>query len=96
MVTLTTVSRNLLVVAALALLFCSDAFIWHTIPLGFEGTLAYGGAAFWFGAILTVVALVLTIIAIVRHGRGRFSVAVCIAAVTMLAGYAAFAAFATP
>ena len=96
MVTPATVSRNLLVVATISLVFCCDAFLWHTIPLGFEGTLAYGGSAFCFGVILASIALVLAIIGVAREGRALFPIVVCVVAVVTLLAYAAFAELATP
>src|SRR5687767_3519236 len=73
-----TVARNLLIVAALALLFCCDAVFLHVIPFGYEGKLAFGGLAFWFGVLLTVIALTLVSITLLRHGRTRRHLALLI------------------
>ena len=82
------VARNLLVVAALPLLFCCDLVYWHTLPVGFEGTAAYGGLAFWFGVIVTIVALGFATFSLVRYGNTapRLIVLLCSAAMLVLFG----------
>jgi hypothetical protein len=88
MVKLVTVARNLLIVAALALAFCIDALFSHFIPLGYEGMLAFGGLAFWFGVALTVVATVLAALALARYGRTRSRLVVLLCSVVLLISFA--------
>jgi hypothetical protein len=78
------VARNLLVVAALPLLFCCDLVYWHTLPVGFEGTAAYGGLAFWFGVIVTIVALGLATFSLFRYGKTASRLIVLLCSVAML------------
>jgi hypothetical protein len=90
------ISRNLLVVAGLALLFCCDAVFWHTIPLGYEGMLAYGGFAFWFGAALTLIALGFLVFSFFRHGRARSSLITLGCGLLLFIGFAVVAILSIP
>ena len=96
MVKPTAISRNLLVVAALALLFCCDAVFWHTIPLGYEGMLAFGALSFWFGVVLTVVALSFVIVGFVRYGRGRSGLITLGCGLLLLIGFTVVAVLSIP
>src|ERR1041384_4849267 len=83
----TAISRNLLVVAALALLFCCDVVFWHTIPLGYEGILAFGSLSFWFGVALTVIGLCFVVFGLFRYGRARSSVITLASGVLLLISF---------
>src|SRR5436190_2134782 len=87
---LTSLAMSLLVVAALALLFCLDLRFWNHIPLGYEGMLAFGGLAFWFGLSLSLLSVVLAAVVFRRsRTRGRIGLLVCY--VIILAGFAVVA-----
>jgi hypothetical protein len=91
MVKLTSLATSLLIVAALALLFCLDLRFWNNIPLGYEGMLAIGGLAFWFGFSLSLLSVVLAALVFRRNRtRGRIGLLVC--CVIILAGFAIVAA----
>ena len=75
------------VVAAAALFFCIDASYWHVLPLGFEGTLAYGALAFWFGSSFALITLALTVFALLKYGRTSSRVAFCIWSVMLVVGF---------
>src|SRR4051794_6144294 len=90
MVTLATVARNLIVVAAFSLLAALQTFFWPILPLGFEGTLALGGVAFTLGALLSFVALMFAVITHFRHRRTRSYRALCVWSAAVLAAFVVF------
>ena len=65
------------VVATAALLFVSDALFWHTLPLGFEGTLAYGARAMILGSVSALLGLVFAVIGLSKRGRTMPRIALC-------------------
>src|SRR3954468_14191671 len=91
MVALANVSRNLVLVATIALVVALDARFWPILPLGYEGTLALGLLSFTFGVALTLIALVLAIVALARYGRSRSVVRLCFFTSAVLVAFALFA-----
>ena len=71
------ISASLSVVAAVALLFASDAIIWHVLPCGFERTLYDGALAFWLGLPLSLLALAFAIGSLFKNGKSAFRVGIC-------------------
>jgi len=71
------ISVTLSVVAAVALLFASDAIIWHVLPRGFERTLYDGALAFYLGFPLSLLALAFAIGSLFKNGKSTFRVGIC-------------------
>ena len=90
MVTLATVARNLVVVAAVSFLWSLQTFFWPILPLGYEGSLALGGIVFLLGTVLSLIALVMAIIVLTRSGRTRSHVALCVWSGGVLAAFILF------
>lgn len=72
---LSRISILLAIVAAVALAFASDVFIWHVLSPGFKFTCVF---AFYFGATLSFLAFVLAFINSLKHGRNKPSVRICV------------------
>src|SRR2546423_4094656 len=87
MVKLTSLATNLLIVAALALLFCLDVRFWNLVPLGYEGMLAFGWLGFWLGFSLSLLSLVLAAV-LFRRSRTRGRVVLLVCCVFILVGFA--------
>jgi hypothetical protein len=86
---LPTLARNLLVIAALAWLFCVSTALFHIIPLGFEATTVYVGLVYLFGASLTLIALTLTLISLFRYGRTKTRLTMCFWSIGMVLAFVA-------
>ena len=86
---LLTVARNLLILAAVAWLFCCSTGLFHLIPIGFEATTVYVGLAYLVGATLAVIAFVLTLISLFRYGRTRARFRMCMWSIGMVLAFAA-------
>ena len=71
---LTRISLLLSVVAAVALVFASDLVVWHVLPRSF---LITGVFAFWHGATVSFLAIVLAIVGLVRNGKSKLGIGVC-------------------
>jgi hypothetical protein len=83
------VSQNLLVVAGFAWLFCLFTVVLPIIRLGFEATTVYVGLAYIFGASLALVALVLSLVSLVRYGRTSPRVKICLCSVGVVLAFGA-------
>jgi hypothetical protein len=68
------ISMLLCVVASVALLFASDYTIWHILPLSFEFTCVF---SFFFGAALSVLAVVFAFVGLFKTGKSKFNVGIC-------------------
>ena len=90
MMKITAISRNLLIVAVLALLVCCDTKFWHNIPVSHETLVAYGALILWFGIVLTVIALGLIVMAFVRHGRAPSHFVILACGVLLVISFAIF------
>jgi hypothetical protein len=92
------ISAILSVIGAVALLFASDAIIWHILPRGFERTLYDGALAFWLGLPLSLLALAFAVGSLCKNGKSTFGVGLCTWSVAVLLAfgfvylYAAFSA----
>ncbi len=81
--------------AAGALLFASDLVIFHILPRNFQLT---GTFAFWCGAIVSLIAMILAIVSLIRNGRSKTGVLACCCSVAEFLAfglvylYAAFSA----
>jgi hypothetical protein len=64
--------------AVAALLFCADAWFWHVLPLGFEGTLFFGALVFWLGLSLSIFSTVFAGVALAKNGKNRSRIIMCI------------------
>ena len=76
------------VVATVALLFCCDTVFWHVLPLGFEGTLTYGGFAWMLGSAASLLSVVFAIIGLCKHGMTRLRLAFCIWSTILVLAFA--------
>jgi len=68
---LTRISILLCIAAAVALFFASDLVILHILPRSFQLT---GTFAFWCGAIVSIIAVILAIVSLTRNGKSRSGV----------------------
>jgi hypothetical protein len=71
---LTRISILLSVVGVVPLLFASDMVIWHLMPQSLRFTGAY---AFYFGAPLSLLAVILAVISLKKHGKNKPGVKAC-------------------
>jgi len=71
---LTRISILLSVVGVIPLLFASDMVIWHLMPMSLRFT---GAVAFYLGSALSLLAVVLAIISVIKHGKSKPGVKAC-------------------
>jgi len=77
----------LLGLAFLALLVAADTTFTQYLPLGFEGGLAFGSIAFWFGILLCIIAFVFSFVARSSFTSQRTWAAVVGAVLVLLSGF---------
>ena len=68
------ISILLSAVAAAALLLGSDFLIWHVLPRSFDIAEMF---AFWSGAALSLLAVALAVISVIKNGKSRPDIQAC-------------------
>jgi len=71
---LTRISILLSVVGIVPLFFASDMVIWHFMPPSLRFT---GAVAFYLGSALSLLAVVLAVISLIKHGKSKPGVKAC-------------------
>ena len=61
-------STSFSILAAISLVFACEFSFWHNLPVGFEGTLAYGAISFMSGVVFSFLSFVLAVIYARRKG----------------------------
>src|SRR5689334_20512204 len=82
-------------IAALALLFCFDMVAWHVLPVGFEGTLAYGSLALLGGFTFSLLSVGCAIFVVVKHGATRPNLLLCSVTVLFIIAFCGVALYGT-
>jgi len=78
------ISIVLCIVASIALLFAADLVIWHLLPQSFHFT---GAFAFYFGAMLSVLAIMFAIMSVVKNGASKANMRVCVWSIAELLAF---------
>ena len=71
---LTRIFILLSVVGVVPLFFASDMVIWHFMPMSLRFT---GAVAFYLGSALSLLAVVLAIISLIKYGKSKPGVKAC-------------------
>jgi hypothetical protein len=71
---LTRISKLMLVVAAIALVFSSDLVVWQILPKRFDVAEMF---AFWSGVVLCLLAVLVAVVSLTGEGKTKLGVRLC-------------------